>query len=305
MKRAKRTAKRTIVILGLALAGCQGPVTLPVTVTPHVVPVRILATTATYPLLQDLVAGYHISDTVLAVNSTVVNWATIQARLLAELAPDAAGSASGPAWYALTTFLPPDLASEYGWWVAPVGRDAIAIIVHPANPIAALTLRDLRLLMVGEIGNWTAVGGLDMPVVVVSREPGADSYLAFDAHLMRGRLPTGSAQLALSSARMVEIVARTPGAIGYVSLGWLLDQTDQPGVKIISLATDDESSPVLPDPATVNARQYPLLTPVMIVGLAPPAVGSDVYQWFAWMQSDAGQQIVTQHYGSFSPESEE
>ncbi|MBN1565176.1 MAG: substrate-binding domain-containing protein [Anaerolineae bacterium] len=308
MRRAKRTAKRTLALLGLALAGCQGSVSLPVTITPHVVPVRILVTTAAYPLLQDVVDAYSTPETVLAVNSTPASWATIQTRLLTERA--GTGSAS-EAWYALTTFLPsglpPDLVSDpaaRGWWVAPVGRDGIAVIVHPANTVESLTLADLRALLAGEITTWAAVGGGDEPVVIVSREPGADTRLVLEATVMHSRLPPGDARLALSDARMAEWVARTPGAIGYVSMGWLADCADMLGVRIVPLAATADSPPILPDPATVSAERYPLHTPVMIVGLSPPDVGSAIYDWFAWIQSDAGQHVVTRRYGSFSPTTE-
>ena len=63
-----RQAKRTIVILSLALAGCRGPVMSP-TATPQTVNVHILATTSTYPLLQDFVDAYQPAHTLLAVRA--------------------------------------------------------------------------------------------------------------------------------------------------------------------------------------------------------------------------------------------
>ena len=299
-----RRAKRTVVILGLALAGCQGPVILPVTITPQIVPVRILATTATYPLLQEFVAEYHAPETLLAVDSAVVNWETIQARLLVESDP-ASGAFDDPAaaanLYALTSAHPSDIAPSLALWSAPLGEDGIAILVHPTNPISALTLDDLRLIMAGEIANWATVGGPDVPVAVVSREAGSATRLAFDALVMAGQQPVGGARLALSSARVVEIVARLPGSIGYVSMGWLRDQAHHTEVRVVPLATDADSSAVLPDPTTVSAETYPLHMPVRVVGLVPPEPGSAIYNWFAWMQSGAGQQIVGRRYGSFSP----
>jgi phosphate transport system substrate-binding protein len=276
-----RRAKRTIVILSLALAGCHNPVTFPATVTPHIVPVRILATTATYPLLQELIAGYHVPETLLAVNSTVANWETIQTRLLAnEVA------------YALTTYVP----SEAGFWVAPLGWDSIAVIVHPANAISALGLDDLRRLIQGRITNWAVLGGADLPVTVVSRETGAATWLALDALVMGGRRPAGGARLALSSERLVEFVANTPGAMGYVSRGALSAAPDQDAVQIAALIPETGKAAVFPEPAEVSAGAYPLRTPVLVVGTMPPEPGSGYYEWFAWMQSDDGQEIVGRRY---------
>ncbi len=302
-----KRAKRTIVMLGLALAGCQSPATLPVAVTPDIVPVRILATTATYPLLQEFVMAYTIPETLLVVNSAAANWETIQARLLLEILPESAApnsSSSLPVLYALTAYLPPETESTRGLWVAPIGWDGIAIIVHPANQVPMLTVDAVRRIMAGEITNWSAVGGADMPTIVISRESGADTRLALDALVMGEDSPSiaaGSVRLALSSASMVEIVAQTPGAIGYVSMGWLGGQAEDYGVRVVPLMADAVSPPVLPDPAAVSAATYPLRTQVMIVGLVPPEPGSALYRWFAWMQSDAGQQIVRRRYGSFFP----
>jgi ABC-type phosphate transport system substrate-binding protein len=265
----------------VALAGCHNPVTLPATVTPHIVPVHILATTATYPLLQEFIAGYHVPQTRLAVNSAVANWETIQARLLTDEVA-----------YALTTYVP----SEGGFWVAPLGWDSIAVIVHPATAISALALDDLRLLIQGQITNWAVLGGADLPVTVISRETGAATWLALDALVMGGRRPTGGARLALTSQRLVELVANTPGAVGYVSRGALSAAPDQDAVDIVALTPDAGKAAVFPEPAAVVADAYPLRTPVLIVGRMPPEPGSGYYEWFAWMQSDAGQEIVGRRY---------
>ncbi len=88
-----RRTKRTLVILGLALASCRGPITLPATQTPYTVSIRIMATTATAPLLNELVAGYEAPGTLLVVDRTVANWQTIQARLAA--GEDARGARQG------------------------------------------------------------------------------------------------------------------------------------------------------------------------------------------------------------------
>ncbi len=84
---------------------------------------------------------------------------------------------------------------------------------------------------------------------------------------------------------MVEIVASDPGAIGYISMGYL-DST----VRAVPLDS------VLPTPDTVTAHQYPVSTPIVFVGLREP--GSDAYrEFFAWVQSPDGQAIVKRHYG--------
>jgi phosphate transport system substrate-binding protein len=275
-----KRAKCTIVILGLALAGCGGPVAAP-TVTPYTVEVRILATTATYPLLQDLVAAYTRPGTLLAVDSAVADWETIYVRLLARDAP-----------FALTTYLP----SNVHLWATPIGQDGIAIVVHSANTVPSLTVEELRTIFQGRVATWSQVGGPDLPVTVVSREAGADTRLAFEALVMGDRRTTLGARLALSSQSMVEIVSGVPGAVGYVSMAYLSGR-----VRSVPVATTGDTPPVPLTRETVSDDTYPLHTPILVVGPTPPADDSIYRDWFAWMQSEAGQAVVGQRYATLHP----
>jgi phosphate transport system substrate-binding protein len=275
-----RRAKSTIVILSLALASCRGPMVSP-TATPHTVSVRILATTTTYSLLRDLALAYEEPGTLLAVNSAEGSWSTIYPRLLAGEAP-----------FALTTYLPPDA----NLWAAPVGQDGIAIIVHAANPVPALTADELRLIFQGQITTWTEVGGPDLPVTVVSREDGADTRLVFEALVMGQRRTTLTARLALSSVSMVDRVATDPGAVGYVSMAQVDDR-----VRVVPVAAQAGDPPLRPTVETVSSYADPLRAPILVVGAAPPEADSVYRDWFAWMQSDSGQAIVGRRHGALRP----
>jgi phosphate transport system substrate-binding protein len=60
-----------------------------------------------------------------------------------------------------------------------VARDAIAVVVHPSNPVAGLVLQQISALYTGEITNWQAVGGEDRAVVLLSRESNSGTYVYF------------------------------------------------------------------------------------------------------------------------------
>ncbi|GAB4418386.1 MAG: hypothetical protein Kow00106_14350 [Anaerolineae bacterium] len=274
-----KRAKQTIVILSLALASCRASIADP-TLTPQTVSVRLLVTTSTAPLLRDLVEAYASATTVIALDSVEVEWQTAYERVLAGQAP-----------FALTTYLAPDAHL----WAAPIGQDGIAIIVHPDNPVSALSLADLRHIFQGRAASWSAWGGPDAPIAVISREDGADTRLAFDALVMDGAATTPAARLALSSARMVELVAADPLAIGYVSMAFV-DRR----VRAVPIQVAAGEEAVLPTPQTVSEGSYPLRTPLLIVGAQPPAADSFYYEWFAWMQSPAGQAVIGQRYGTLA-----
>ncbi len=278
-----KRAKRTLIILGLALAGCGGAVATP-TATPQTVEVRLLATTTTYPLLEEVASAYVRPGTLLAVNGTRGNWDSVYTRLRAGEIP-----------FALTTYIPPDS----GLWAAPIGMDGIVIIVHHTNTIAGLTPDELRLLFQGRVTTWSALGGPDLSVQVVSREAGDDTRLALEAQVMGTQHITLGARLALSSQTMIDIVAGLPGAVGYVSMATLA-RAASGGVRAVPLATTDATPPISASPDTVTSGTYPLRTPLLIVGLAPPSENSLYRDWFAWMQSDAGQRVIGRWYGALA-----
>ena len=51
-----------------------------------------------------------------------------------------------------------------------VAIDGIAVVVNPANGVAALSLEDLGKIFRGEITNWKDVGGIDAEIVLLSRD---------------------------------------------------------------------------------------------------------------------------------------
>ena len=267
-----RGAKRTIVILSLALASCRGPLP-PASPTPEVVSLRILADSATSPLLRDLASHYAPANVLITWDvqvgdaSTALNWIK-----------------QGQAAYALLDYVP---SAEFDsrWWTTPVGQDGIAVVVHPSNPIANLTAAQFRAVLQGRILNWAELGGTNMPLNVVARNDTSSDAAIIQSIALGDRRVTRSARLATTSQAVVDIVSADPGAIGYASMGYL-----NSSIRAVPL------DGILPTSDTVTANQYPLRAPIVFVGLHEP--GNDGYRaFFAWTQSPEGQAIVRQHYG--------
>lgn len=274
-----KRAKRTIVILSLALAGCRGTIGPP-SATPDVLSLHILTTPATTALIQELAAKYAPRDAVVNLRSVTLNWDAIEQQLLA-----------GEASYALTTYLPP----VPGLWTAPIGYDALAIIVPSTLSLDALTLDQVRRLFQGQIADWDEIGGPSLPVTVVVQTPDSDASRVFDAQVMGGHRVTLGARLALSNASMVELVAQTPGAIGYVSMSALGD-----GVRTVPLRAENGPAVTL-SRESVTGGDYPLRAPIVVTGLSEPERDSAYYAWFAWMQSPEGQAVLSRRYAPLHP----
>ena len=60
-----------------------------------------------------------------------------------------------------------------------VAYDALAVIVHPDNPVRQLTREQLEGIFRGKITNWKEVGGEDRKIVVYSRETSSGTYEFF------------------------------------------------------------------------------------------------------------------------------
>jgi len=66
-----------------------------------------------------------------------------------------------------------------------IARDAIAVIVHPDNPVNQLTISQLSDIFSGKITNWAAVGGDDRPIVLLSRETNSGTHVYFLEQVVR------------------------------------------------------------------------------------------------------------------------
>lgn len=60
-----------------------------------------------------------------------------------------------------------------------IAYDALAVVVHPSNPVKQLTRRQLEDIFRGKITNWKQVGGDDRKIVVYSRETSSGTYEFF------------------------------------------------------------------------------------------------------------------------------
>lgn len=96
--------------------------------------------------------------------------------------------------------------------------DEIIVIVHRENPVTSLTWKQLKGLHTGAIKNWKEVGGLDMPVKIVTSHSGSATRQFFQKTVMEGAPYDPSAVTVNPTAREIEMVSRDLGAIGAVSM---------------------------------------------------------------------------------------
>jgi phosphate transport system substrate-binding protein len=174
-----------------------------------------------------------------------------------------------------------------------VARDAIGVIVNPANPVHQMTMQQISKIFRGEYNNWKQVGGDDRPIVRVSRETNSGTHVYFLETVVR----LGNAKdktifapdtlLLPSSEGIISEVSDNPNAIGYDGLGYITPQ-----VKTLAIARDDHSAYVLPSVESVNAKTYPIARDLYMYTHDQPT--GVIKTYIDWIYSPEAQQTVTQ-----------
>ena len=102
-----------------------------------------------------------------------------------------------------------------------IAKDGIALIVHPTNSVDSLSLEEIMAIYRGDITNWSDVGGEDAEIVVVGRDSasGTREYFWTDVMKKADFIPVMLEKN--SNGAIKQTVSQTPGAIGYVGLGYL------------------------------------------------------------------------------------
>ncbi len=150
--------------------------------------------------------------------------------------------------------------AEKKLYAVTIAKDAIAIIVHPSNPIEDLPLDKIRKIFSGKMGNWKEVGGPDHPMDIVTREEGSGTRESFQKFVMGKEDISLGALVQDSNGAVRQVISSDPNAIGYISLGLVNDQ-----VKALRVAS------VQPNLANVNNGKYTLVRPFLFVLSGEPA----------------------------------
>lgn len=173
-----------------------------------------------------------------------------------------------------------------------VGYDALAVYVHKDNPIESITIEQLAAIYGegGTVEKWSQIG-VSMPtdvsdeIVRVSRQNNSGTYIYFrEAVLGReGNYKLGSLDMH-GSKDVVDLVEKTPGAIGYSGLAYATDH-----LKLVPVSAGG-SDPVTPSVDTAISRTYPIARPLFMYTAGEPT--GAVKEYMDWILSDDGQAII-------------
>ncbi len=174
-----------------------------------------------------------------------------------------------------------------------VGYDALAVFIHSDNPLESLTLAQLADIY-GEGGtttSWTDLG-VEVPgcqgqeMVLVSRQNNSGTYAYFrDAVLGKTREFRLGTRDMHGSKDVVDLVEKTPCAIGYSGLAYATDH-----IKMVCITKNEGEACVNPSVATASDGSYPIARPLFMYTNGEPA--GHVKNYLDWILSDTGQCII-------------
>lgn len=170
-----------------------------------------------------------------------------------------------------------------------VAQDAIAVVVHPDNPVEQLTLQQVSDIYTGKITNWREVGGEDRPIVLLSRESNSGTYVYFIENVIRlgeesDLLPSPDTLLMPSSEGIGAEVRQNRNAIGYDGLGYVTSEE-----KTLAIAADAAGPYVLPSAATVNDGSYAIARPLYMYTAGEPT--GALADYMTWVLTEGQQQV--------------
>jgi phosphate transport system substrate-binding protein len=164
---------------------------------------------------------------------------------------------------------------------ADIYQDAVVVVVHPDNPIKDISMKQLRDVFRGAITNWSALGGKDAPIDVITHSGDSSSFEVFKRSVLGDDAVITPKAVIPAPNHDAFVQSITPTAIGYAGLHV------QGRLKVLTV------NGVEPDVATIASARYPIRRTLRLYQRKPEsAIGKAVLDYF--LSPDKGQAFVRQ-----------
>lgn len=111
-----------------------------------------------------------------------------------------------------------------------VGKDPILFVVHPSNPVASLTLDQVKKILTGAVTNWKEVGGNDAKILVFTLGARNGPRIAVDLQVLEGAAMAATAVMRETPKDICPIVAQKAEGFGFLG-----ESNKGPGVKVLKV----------------------------------------------------------------------
>ena len=172
-----------------------------------------------------------------------------------------------------------------------VGFDALAVFLHPDNPLDALSISQLAEIYAegGAYETWSELG-VSIPgcssdeIIRVSRQNNSGTYAYFkEAVLGQAEYKPGSLDMN-GSSEVVDLVGNTPCAIGYSGLAYATERVEMPCI------LTDRGDCVSPSAESAIDGSYPIARPLFMYTAGEPT--GIIKEYMDWILGEAGQCIL-------------
>ncbi|WP_405121018.1 substrate-binding domain-containing protein [Pseudomonas leptonychotis] len=134
-----------------------------------------------------------------------------------------------------------------------IALDGLAIILHPSNPLSALSTVQLAQIFAGEITDWAQLGAPAGAITLYARDDKSGTYDTFKELVLsaNGKALAPGAKRFESSEKLSDLVSQDPNGIGFIGLPYIRQ------AKAVAIAAG-ESQPMLPSLTLIATEDYPL-----------------------------------------------
>jgi phosphate transport system substrate-binding protein len=170
--------------------------------------------------------------------------------------------------------------------VHPMALDAFVFLVHKDNPVASLTLEQIRNIYAGEITSWSELGGAG-GINAYQRDRNSGSQELMEELVMKGT-PMSDAPNMIFPSMMgpINAIHDDPLGIGYSVFYYATFMLPDENIKLLGVGG------VVPTSETIASDAYPLVTEVYAVvrGDMPPDNSAIMLR--DWLLTETGQETI-------------
>ncbi|MER5550981.1 substrate-binding domain-containing protein [Streptomyces sp. NPDC002793] len=185
----------------------------------------------------------------------------------------------------------------------PVALAVFTLIVNREAGVENLSPAQIREIFAGRVRNWTEVGGNDVPLHLINRDPGSGTRSTLVSKVLDGKEPpqfTVTDCASLNPARygrcevsgtgtMLETVASTPGAIGYSEAAGVDDH--KAAEQLVELRIDGRESTA----EGVEDTNYPYWQTEYAYTYGEAPAGSIAAAFLNFLTRQSGRDILHEH----------
>ena len=178
----------------------------------------------------------------------------------------------------------------------PIALDALDFILNPQNQVNSLTVKQIQDIYLGNITNWSEVGGTDEEIKPFIRNANSGSQEMMSEIVMNGEdmadweVSYSDAETVSSMFAVYEELTNHPNSIcftpHYYKDFMVRDIFGDDRAKTLAV------NEIMPDANTIENKTYPFTAEVYVSIRSDLDHNSMAYKLYLWLRTDSGKSII-------------